>query len=72
MSEFGERVLAARTALNLSQKELAERLGYEPQSVSNWECGRGRPWRRREMEILAKLDAMIEPKPRRPPVGDRL
>lgn len=72
MSEFGDRVRTMRIALGLSQKELAAKIGCEPQSVSNWECGRGEPWRKRALEIIAQLETMTGPKRRRAPVGDRL
>lgn len=72
MSEFGDRVRAKRIALGLSQKELAAKIGCEPQSVSNWECDRGEPWRKRAVEIITKIDAMSGPTRRRAPVGDRL
>lgn len=67
---FGDHIRQARGILDLTQAELAHLLGAEKQSVSNWECGRGRPWHRREQEILSKLAAWTQR--RREPVGDRI
>lgn len=38
-----EQVRALRERLHLSQTQLATRLGVSPNSVSNWELGKGRP-----------------------------
>lgn len=40
---LGQRVKAIRSELNLSQKELAEKIGTTISAVSNWECGRNNP-----------------------------
>lgn len=40
---LGQRVKAIRSELNLSQKELAEKIGTTVSAVSNWECGRNNP-----------------------------
>lgn len=42
-SRLGQRVKAIRSELNLSQKELAEKIGTTISAVSNWECGRNNP-----------------------------
>lgn len=42
-SRLGQRVKAIRSELNLSQKELAEKIGTTVSAVSNWECGRNNP-----------------------------
>lgn len=36
---FGERLRGHRVRLNLTQEEVAGRLGVSPQAVSKWECG---------------------------------
>lgn len=36
---FGNRILELRTQLNLSQAELAERIGVTNKAVSKWETG---------------------------------
>ena len=41
--ELAEKILALRTALGLSQQELAERLEVSRQSVSKWETGQSVP-----------------------------
>ena len=45
-------VKAIRTALGLSQKELADKLGVSANSVSNWETGRSRPRRSTVRKLL--------------------
>lgn len=42
-STLGQRVKAIRSELNLSQKELADKIGTTISAVSNWECGRNNP-----------------------------
>ena len=37
--EIGSQIKAHRTALGISQEELAEKLYVSRQSVSNWETG---------------------------------
>lgn len=39
LRQLGDRLRDARTALGLSQEELAHRLGTAPRSVTRWECG---------------------------------
>lgn len=43
MTDLGQRIKAIRSELNLSQKELAEKIGTTISAVSNWECGRNNP-----------------------------
>lgn len=40
---FGEKLRLARKRANLTQKQLAERIGALHNSVSQWECGISRP-----------------------------
>ena len=35
----GKLIVRHRQTLGLTQKELAERLGVSPKTVSKWECG---------------------------------
>ena len=42
-SEIGERLAAERKRRKLTQARLAELIGTNPQSVSNWENDRSRP-----------------------------
>ena len=39
----GERIQALRCHLNLTQRQLAERLGTRQQTISEWETGRYKP-----------------------------
>lgn len=40
---FGERLLAYRNAVNLSQEKLAEKVGVTRQTVSKWETNQSVP-----------------------------
>lgn len=40
MSGTGEKMKAARLAVGLTQKELAERIGCKQKDISRWESGR--------------------------------
>jgi DNA-binding XRE family transcriptional regulator len=40
---LGQQIAAHRTALNLTQNQLAERLGVEPETVSRFERGSSLP-----------------------------
>ena len=48
---IGPRLRKYREAQNLSQKELAERIGVSNSRVSNWEKGINRP----DVDILADI-----------------
>ena len=48
---LGERVRKLRDQRNLSQKQLADRLGVKKQTVSNWENGNAMP----SMDMFIKL-----------------
>ena len=37
--DFGKKILSIRQKANLTQEELALRMGVTPQTVSNWERG---------------------------------
>jgi transcriptional regulator with XRE-family HTH domain len=39
----GERIIAARQRLGMTQKELARTLGVDPTTVGRWERGTGKP-----------------------------
>lgn len=49
--KFGENLRNLRKAKNLSQEELAEKVGVSRQSISKWECGEAYP----EMANILKL-----------------
>ena len=52
---LGEQIHALRTARNLSQVQLADRLGVTKQSVSNWENNNILP----SIEMLVKLSKIF-------------
>src|SRR5690625_4088142 len=54
MNAFPKRLRAAREGVNLSQNELARRLGVKRQTVGNWEAGLARP-RAGMMPLLAEI-----------------
>ena len=41
--KIGKFIAACRKEKNLTQKELAERLGISDRTISKWESGRGLP-----------------------------
>ena len=52
---FGNKILERRTELNLSQAELAEKVGVSNKAVSKWETGRSKP----TTNVLRKLAALF-------------
>ena len=40
-----EQIVQARSRANLTQAELARRVGVTPRTVQNWEAGTRAPWR---------------------------
>lgn len=54
MTTLGQRIKTIREELNLSQKELAKKLGATVSAVSNWECGRNIP----NLIMLQRLDKL--------------
>ncbi len=59
MIDFGKRVVAARTARNMTQQRLAERLHMRPAQLCKIECGRGSPSIRTVERIAKALDIEI-------------
>jgi transcriptional regulator with XRE-family HTH domain len=62
--KFGQYLAAARVRVNLSQNELASRLGYSsPQFISNWERGESCPplnkLRPLARELKIPIDEMV-------------
>lgn len=55
MIPFGKQLHTTRTALGMTQDDLALELGVDKQTVSNWECERTQPWPNRKVEVLTKL-----------------
>ena len=56
---FGERIKARRSELNLSRGELAERLGVSPSAVSNYENGLSFP----KEDVMLRLFDSLETEP---------
>lgn len=57
--EIGKKIRKYREELNLSQKELAEKLGVSNGRVSNWEQGLNRP----DADMLAELCYALQVSP---------
>jgi len=51
----GQRLRASRTALGLSQREVAKLLGVDPKAVWEWETGLREPSRRSKQRIIQFL-----------------
>lgn len=56
MTDLGQRIKMIRSELNLSQKELAEKIGATVSAVSNWECGRNNP----NTIMMQRLDKLAD------------
>lgn len=56
MSNFEERLIALRKERNLTQEELANKIGVTPQSVSKWETGQSMP----DINLLIPLADFFE------------
>ena len=52
---LGDRIRIFRIRQNLTQRELAERLGVSSQAVSKWECGSACP----DVTLLFKLSRLL-------------
>ena len=56
MPKFEERLIALRKERNLTQEELANKIGVTPQSVSKWETGQSMP----DINLLTPLADFFE------------
>jgi len=55
MKTFGEQLNEARTAIEMTQEQLAETLGVTRQGVSNWERGRSVP----EKDMIERISGIL-------------
>ena len=60
LDTFGEKLRTARKRANLTQKQLAERIGALHNSVSQWECGITRPSQDVVKSLCAALDVTAD------------
>ena len=58
--EIGNRIRKYREECNMTQKQLAERIGVSNSRVSNWEQGLNRP----DADILAAVCVALDVSPR--------
>ena len=65
---LGERIVASRKRLGLSQKELARRLGVDPSTLGRWERDESQPLERHLENLVKYLDGDLLTS-RRPPNG---
>jgi len=54
IATFGDRVVAAREAMGMSQTQLARRLGIQMKTLRNWEEDRSEP-RANKLQMLAGM-----------------
>lgn len=60
MPTLGQRIRQARLAADLTQAELAGRIGIAPQSVVQWESGKNSPSRDNLMKAAKALDTPLQ------------
>jgi transcriptional regulator with XRE-family HTH domain len=53
---LGERIIACRQKMGLSQRKFAQQLDVDPTTVARWERGKGRPSRKLWKRLAAFLD----------------
>lgn len=75
MITFGQQLYTTRTALGMTQDDMAAMVNVDKQTISNWECERTRPWPNKAVEVLTKLLELYRaplPAPARARVVDRI
>ena len=60
MSKIGDRIKAIRESQNISQSELAERIGKTQQEISRWEKSRNRPTINILLQLSVGLNCTLE------------
>jgi len=58
--DMGRRIAKARTALNMSQAELARKLGIERSRLSKWECGLHAPLLKQLVALAQALSLSLD------------
>jgi DNA-binding transcriptional regulator YiaG len=64
---WAERLINARTALGLSQKESAQRMGVDPSTLARWERGEREPeggFAKRAQQFLTTAESGLLPRTR--------
>ena len=56
---LGQQIIAKRTKLGLSQKELAQRLGVDPSTLGRWEQGKGQPLLKHRVRVMIFLSGQV-------------
>lgn len=59
LSGWGDRLLAARTAANLSRRELAERIGVSAKSIQRWEASNREPTAAQQARLELALGVRV-------------
>ena len=57
--QIGRFIAASRKAQNLTQRQLADKLGISDKTVSKWECGKGLPEVSLMLPLCASLDITV-------------
>ena len=57
--QIGRFIAASRKARNLTQRQLADKLGISDKTVSKWECGKGLPEVSLMLPLCASLDITV-------------
>jgi len=54
--KIGKFIRTARRKQELTQRQLADRIGVKPGTISKWECGRGMP----DLEAILPLCEILD------------